>query len=357
MAQSLYRRSLSVLSLAIAGLSAAPAAHALNFVFKDVGTTAMTATQLGAFQAAGNYWSGQLTDNVTVYMNIAFNSLGAGILGSTGSTFTTVNYSSYRSALIPDAKSALDVTATASLQAGPALTFLATQGDLTSRLDNDGSVNNTLLGITTANAKAIGLATGTNAANPDASITFSTNFNFDYDRNDGITGGYYDFLTVAQHEIGHALGFVSGVDDIDFCAGPGRGNACGIGEGVDRFEGDWWYAPLDLFRFSSAGTMDVRVGGSPYFSVDGGVTSLQPFSTGVRNGNGYQASHFGTDVVNLMRPFVGPGTFYDATAVDLAAFDAIGWDLAVAVPEPGTTALLLAGMAAVAGATRRRRAA
>jgi PEP-CTERM motif len=353
---SRVRRTLVQLSVLAAAGGALSSAQALNIVFKDVSTTPMTAAQLGAFQEAGNYWQGKLTDNVTVYINIAFNPLGPNILGGTNSTFTTANYSSVRSSLVSDAKSATDFSAVANLQTGPALTFLATQGDLSSRFDNDGSVNNTLLGLTTANAKALGLPTTTNAINPDARITFATGFanDFVYTRVGGIPANKIDFITVAEHEIGHALGFVSGVDDIDFCAG--LNNQCNLPNTADRFENDWWYEPLDLFRYSAPGVLDVRVGGSPYFSVDGGASSLESFSTGPVNGNGWQASHFGPGVQNLMRPFVGDGESYDASTKDLMAFDAIGWDVAAAVPEPGTYALMLAGWAAVGGLARRRQA-
>lgn len=353
MLRTSFVRKLGAFAVAASATALAPSAHALSFVFTDVGSTPMTAVQLAAFQAAGNYWSSKLNDNVTIYMNIAFSSLGSGILGSTGSNFTTVTYANFKTNLIADATSANDALAVANLQAGPALSFFATQGDLSVRFDNDGSVNNTLLGITTANAKAVGLNPGTSATNPDANITFSTNFAFDFDRSNGIGAGTYDFLTVAEHEIGHALGFVSGVDDIDFCAGPN--NQCGLPNTVNRFENDWWYEPLDLFRYSAAGVMDVRVGGSPYFSVDGGVTALATFSTGSaqNGGNGYQASHFGTSVQNLMRPFVSAGQSYDASAVDLAAFDLIGWNLAP-IPEPSTWLLMAFGLAALGRRARAR---
>jgi hypothetical protein len=324
-----FRPSAILLVLSFAGL--APSAHAVNFAFRDVSQNgSMTAEQLGAFQAAANFWSGKLTDNVTVYIDIAFNDLGPNILGGTSSNFGTAAYSSIRNRLTLDATSALDATAVANLQAGPALTFLATQGDLSTRFDNDGSVNNTLLGLTTANAKAMGYAVGTNVANPDASIEFATGFagDFVYTRVNGVPA-----------------------NKIDFCAGPANG--CGLPNTPDRFEGDWWYEPLDLFRYSAPGAMDVRVGGSPYFSVDGGVTSIEKFSTGAFNGDGWQASHFGPGALNLMRAFVHNGEFYDATARDLAAFDAIGWDVA-AVPEPETYAMMLLGLGAVGWASRRR---
>ena len=87
-----FRPSAILLALSFAGL--APSAHAVNFTFRDVSQNgSMTAEQLGAFQAAANFWSGNLTDNVTVYIDIAFNDLGPNILGGTSSNFGTAAYS------------------------------------------------------------------------------------------------------------------------------------------------------------------------------------------------------------------------------------------------------------------------
>ena len=342
------------LALGLAGL--APSAQALNIVLNDVGTTKMSAEQLGAFQAAASYWSSKLTDNVTVYVNISFADLGPSILGSTGSSTGVVSYSTLRSKLVSDAKSSTDTTAVAHLQTGSALSFYATQGDLSTRLDNDGSANNTSLAVTTANLKALGLNPGTSASNPDASISFANAYasTFAYSRVNGqVPSNKTDFITVAEHEIGHALGFVSGVDDIDYCVS--NPASCGLNGAKNEFEANAWYSPLDLFRYSANGKLDLTVGGSPYFSVDGGATQIQSFSTGETHGNGWQASHFGTSVITLMRPYVGNGQSYDATASDLMAFDAIGWDLAVAVPEPSQYALLIGGLAAIGLLRRRQR--
>ena len=352
MKKNSFKPTMIAVALGLAGL--APSAHALDFVFTDVGATKMTDAQLAGFQTAAAYWSSKLTDNVTLYVNISFANLGTNILGGTSSNFTSYNYSSIRNALTSDATSSLDASAVAHLQSGPALSFLATQGDLSSRFDNDGSTNNTLLGITTANAKAMGLSANTSVLNPDASIEFATGFanQFVYTRDNGVPSNKLDFITVAEHEIGHLLGFTSGVDDIDFCAGPNNG--CGLPNTVNRFEGDWWYEPLDLFRYSAPGQMDVRVGGNPYFSVDGGATGIEYFSTGEEHGDGWQASHFGPNSNTLMRAFVGYGESYDASYADLAALDVIGWNVA-AVPEPETYALMLAGLGVVGWAARRRK--
>ena len=169
----------ALLALALAGL--ASPALALSILFRDVSTSGgMSADQLSAFQAAGNYWQGRFSDNVIVYIDIAFDSLGPNILASTGSSFVSTSYSSVRNRLVADAKSAADAVAVGHLPAAPALSFFATQGDLTSRFDNDGSLNNTTLGLTSANAKALGYAVNTDATHADASITFATGFAGDY---------------------------------------------------------------------------------------------------------------------------------------------------------------------------------
>lgn len=345
----LSRKYLPTLALALCSAGLATPAQALNIVLNDVGATPMSAQQLAGFQTAANYWSSKLSDNVTVYVSIAFADLGAGVLGSTRSSLAAIDYSSLRSDLLTDRKSATDMAAVASLPNAASLSFWATQGDLTTRFDNDGSTNNRFIATTTANAKAIGMSTPTDASSPDARISFANAFSssFAYSRINGhVPADKLDFITVAEHEIGHALGFISGVDTVDFCVD--HAAQCG------SLEDQAVYSPLDLFRYSAAGKRDLTLGGSPYFSVDGGVTGIQPFSTGVAHGNGQQASHFGTSVITLMRPFVGNGQSYDATVSDLTAFDAIGWDLAAAVPEPHTYALLLGGLAAISLVRRRK---
>ncbi|MCC5025492.1 MAG: NF038122 family metalloprotease [Candidatus Synoicihabitans palmerolidicus] len=164
--------------------------------------------------------------------------------------------------------------------------------------------------------------------NPDASITFSSDFSFDFDRSDGITASQYDFVGVAAHEIGHALGFTSVVDTIDAnSANPlDAANVAPTG--------------LDLFRFSAEGQRDISAGIDAFLSIDNGLTSIGGLSTGVVTGNGRQASHWLDNLgIGIMDPTLATGELAVISLQDLQALDVIGWSVGQfsAVPEPAAS--------------------
>jgi hypothetical protein len=156
---------------------------------------------------------------------------------------------------------------------------------------------------------------------------------------------------VATHEIGHALGFISVVDDI---AGTATAN------------GDNLVSPttLDLFRFGRTTSNPATVsqftnnprnltpGADTIFDdltneyrLSSGLNTLQ-FPTGSGT-DGRQASHWKADeltgtLIGVMDPTLSSGFIETVSSADFRALDLIGWD--VAVPEPST--ILLLGLAA-----------
>lgn len=296
------------------------------------------------FRRAADYWQSQFSDKVTVNLTIGFTALDPGILGQASSTRIFPTVASVINALAFDASASgqIAVAYLPPLTFGDSLSFLTQKntegGSIAVSLDNDtflngaSSNNNAYLAITTANAKALGWS----AANPaaeDASITFSSAFSWDFDSSDGVGVGLQDFVGVAIHEIGHALGFVSGVDTVDY--------AITHPSDLDPYA---IYSVMDLFRYSAAGTLNLAAGTNSYFSLDGGVTSLGGFSTGVYNGDGRQASHWKDNLgLGIMDPTANPaGQINTPSELDLLVFDVIGWDRISPVPEPGSVFGLMA---------------
>ena len=312
-------------------------------------TPGMDAQALAGFQMAASYWEARLTDSVQVNINIGFQTLSPGVLGQAGSETTVISVFDYFTALTADSASSYDSLAVGNLPPISGLGGLSflTQTDTEGgsalvSLDNDDSGNNAWLSLNTANAKALGLFSGTGS---DASITFSDVFSWDFDSSDGVGAGLQDIVGVAIHEMGHALGFTSGIDTVDW--------AVGAAEDLDPFA---IFSGLDMFRYSADGVLDLAAGGTPYFSLDGGATNLGFFSTGSDLGDGNQASHWKDGLaLGIMDPTANPaGQTNTPTTLDKIAFDVIGWDVDYnAVPEPSSLLAAALGMLLIAGRRRR----
>lgn len=384
-----------LVSLALVSTCLAGTAQAVQFNLNSTGAGTAIGTQARrGFEVATGYWASVLTNNVTVNLDIGYSTLGTGILGSTGSSTAAVFNSAVYSALASNVTSSVDASAVSSLRplssaGGLSVVTNAFNAsgtgyvDTATRVDNDNSFNNRGTSMNTSVAKALGITTNylgaaINPAARDGTITFSDAFKFDFDPSDGIDSDAFDFIGVAIHEIGHALGFRSGVDTYDAYTAPGSSTVR-----PNALENAILSTSLDLFRYTAEGELDWSTQGVPYFSIDGGASQLfgdSRFSTGTRNGDGRQASHFkdsaaGVPQLGNLDPTSGRGQMQEITALDIAAFDAIGWSTSfdaldnasyrfstadivrsmAAVPEPSTWAMMLLGFGMVGASTRGRR--
>lgn len=319
---------------------------AFNVVINAGTSLQANAPALAAFERAAATWESYIADPVTVHISADVRNLGsASILGQASSVILAGGHDLIRNAMVADSSAESDDSVVALLPTAAQMSFTTAPG-----MSYAGNI-----AISKANAKALGFSgLDTIFGISDASIEFNSAFAFDYDRSDGIAPGTFDFESVALHEIGHALGFLSAVDDVDFAVSQS------IGIEVQP-------TTLDLFRFALGG------GGNPTtaFEFTTGSRNLVPgsaaifddlnleaaFSTGVDNGDGRQASHWKDNgltgvLIGSLDPTIAPQQVFQLSGADLRAFDLIGWDI-VSVPEPA--AVLLWSLGGLILGIRRRR--
>lgn len=331
---------------------------------------------MAGVSTAASKWSGLIGESVTLKYAIDYDpALPA--LGAAFDVYMPVPYATVKPALISKASSAFDVTATASLQPGPTLALwinsLFVGPSFPPGIDADGSVNNDLIDISRAHQKGLGLLPPADGGpGADGTLKFGSAA-FDFDPSDGIDPGKYDFVGVALHEMAHSMGFISGVDTLSTLLPPSPFSPPG------PYHATAMVTVLDFFRYSSdsvaAGPLipDVSLpvpGFSPtrYFSLDGGATPIELFSTGIGlAGDGEQAGHWKADATfGLMDPELAAGftlteEFEDTLGVppppDLVALDVVGWTIITAVPEASSFVFgaVICGATALGYKIRRRR--
>lgn len=311
-------------------------------VFNLTYASGMDSQAVAAFQQAADRWSAILDNPITVNINIAFSPLSGQTLGSTNTIKQLSTYTAFQTALASHATSADDARAVASLPAGASFGMLINRtyenpngiGSAIPYLDNNESINNSYIRMTTANAKVLGLRAA-NDSRTDASITFSSSYAWDFNPADGIDPAARDFVGAATHEIGHALGFVSGVPMLD-------------SGGLYNEDFYNYVAPIDLFRFSADSTAEGVIDWTAdtrakYFSLDGGATSLGGFATGTKYGDGRDASHWKEAIapdlpLGILDPTLALGELMTIAPLDEQAFDVLGYTV---VPEPASMAAVL----------------
>ncbi|KPK72279.1 hypothetical protein AMJ87_05200 [candidate division WOR_3 bacterium SM23_60] len=260
-----------------------------------------------ALESVAVYIEQLFTDEVTVPIDIDYASLQPGVIGQAVTYFAgTPAWSTTRSSLINDMDG--DDSAQSWLPSGSTIPVRYTYNS--SSVTNEDRI---YFRMSTYNA-VIGY-------NPStcSEITFSTNFSFDYDPSDGISAGTMCFQSVAAHEIGHALGFGSMADWLNFES-----------------------EALDIYRFqNSDGTGDYNPDTWAEFQTTARMVDASPGNDDVNSdlieveyrmsdGDPYQASHFSQgNVIAIMQPAFSYGQTYYPNfyrVPDRTMFDAMGWD-------------------------------
>lgn len=296
-----------------------------------------------SFQAAANTWGAEFLDNITIFLDFGFITQDERIVSSATSGRDSFLYSDFRNAVGNDVTTADDTQMFNGLVEGSSFSVYTNQTSEAlganhelGYLDNDGGLNNTTVSLSTANAKALGLR-DSHSSTIDGFINFNALYDWDFDPSDGIEANHLDFFGTALHEIGHVLGFSSGVDELD-------------NNGGGQFSDDElpFVNSLDFLRFSTESeavgadldwTSDER---DKYFSIDGGLTNTgglaSAWSKGANYGDGEQASHWAVGSgLGVMTPTTNFGVGNEIFEADLVALDVIGYDrIFTAVPEPGS---------------------
>ncbi len=285
----------------------------VNVIFNLGGSVPPAAVP--SFAAAEAYIESKWLDGTTITVNVSFANLGGGVLGSTGSTMTTSNYTTARNGLIngQDANDYIE-------------DFLPTGTTVPVRFTaSSASVTNVgTITWTSANYRAtVGTFGGS-----DANMQYNNTFPFDYDPSNGITAGQYSLVDIVIHEVGHSMGFVSAADPFGFS---------GI-TSLDlyrfaRLDGtgtDWNPDTAAEFQTTARcveGSSNTDDANANIFSSSGTDSEYR-----MSDGNPYQASHFreqSSPFIGIMDPaFAAQQTFYPNhyLTADLAMFDAIGWN-------------------------------
>ncbi|HEY3024869.1 MAG TPA: NF038122 family metalloprotease [Pyrinomonadaceae bacterium] len=284
------------------------------------------ATVIAAFERAAAVWTGRIKSPVTIRINIDYgvnhpdgSAFPSEVLGSTSSASLSIDYPTARDHLITSSSSSVEAGIYNSL---PTSVVPSNTGD--------GSV----VEVSRSLAQSLGFV----PLNPDdtvATIAFNKNFTFDFNPDNGIDFDKVDFVSVAAHEIGHALGFISNA---------GGGSAVPV-------------SVWDIFRFrpgTTPGTfttaqrvMSIGGGSQVYFTgqtfvVEGSNTKELGLSTGGPSGSGgdgNQSSHWKAAsitgrYIGIMDPTITSGLHEEITENDFSALETLGWNLVNSAAPP-----------------------
>ncbi|MEX2142880.1 MAG: NF038122 family metalloprotease [Pirellulales bacterium] len=308
-------------------------ASQLNIEYRMSPQLATNTALVAALNLAASIWEAVLDDPITVVFDVTLGTLN-GPVGQAIAVSETRSYDEIRQLMIADADRDNEAI----------VSELPTFEQLQTLLPNQTFAVSPSMLVTRANLAALGVPAGQLITQPslfdpltpiDGTLEFEQTATFDFDPSDGITPGAIDFFAVTAHEIGHALGFISAVDDVD--------------AGVTNVQ----LNTLDLFRLEpGAGATDFT--NSPraldpalprHVFYDGGlysdpIVTVPPLTVGdipMSRGQSTDmdtASHWrdesqlgaGAREIGIMDPVITVGVRNRITDADTRAFDLIGYN-------------------------------
>jgi hypothetical protein len=283
-------RPLSASSLfSIGVLLCQPTAQALTFNLTfDPSTASAPAGFSTAFSDAIQFYETTFDDPITINLQVGWGEINGQSLipGALGQSMTNgqffSNFDPVKSALTSDAKSSSDLTSVAHMAATD-----PTGGDVFT--------------MSFAEAKALGLKAG-DAPGLDGSVGFNNTAAFTFDPNNRAVPNEVDFIGIAEHEISEVMG------------------RYGLGQ---NFRPSGRYSPIDFFRYSSPGMLDLVPANGAYFSINGGTTVINTF-----NGTGGgDLSDWAGATPDSYNAFVSGGVKLPVSAGDITEMDVIGYDV------------------------------
>ena len=317
-------RRLVICVMVLAALvGCATPARAMSFALTfDPSTASAPAGFFTALNSAISFFSTTYADPITINMHVGWGDINGGPLapGNLGQSLTNqqgnFTYAQIRTALLNDAKTADDATAT-SLSSLPAA---------------DPTGGGRAFVMSNAEAKALGFLAG-NAPGSDGFVGFSSTASWTFDPNNRAVPGAFDFIGVASHEITEIMG------------------RYGFGQNGSGSRD----SPIDLYRFLSAGVHDFTpargAANANYFSINGGLTAINSFNVASTG----DLSDWAGATADSFNAFSNSGVRNDVSVGDLTQMDVLGYDRAVnAVPEPATMTLVGFGLSLVQLARRRQ---